>query len=68
MNGKNRAFNCVNIKDNLDNNTKQLERISNEQDKIINDLDFIEENLNERIYIYKYTYLALIYTHYLKSL
>jgi hypothetical protein len=37
------------IKDNLDNNTRQLEKISDEQDKIINDLDFIEKNLNEKI-------------------
>ena len=37
------------IKDNLYNNIRALEDISSNEDKIINDLDEIEKNLNQRI-------------------
>ena len=37
------------IEDSIDNNTRQLEDICGNQEKIINDLDRIEENLNKRI-------------------
>jgi hypothetical protein len=37
------------IEDNIDNNTRELKDIYENQEKIINDLDKIEENLNKRI-------------------
>ena len=37
------------IQNSLDNNTIELENIYQEQEKIISDLDNIEENLNQRI-------------------